>query len=105
MEHTRMESLRRRDRRVRRARHACPDGLVDLVLDRRDGAFAHLMAEQPGALLHQRVATDPLALDRGLVAIAPVPVLAGPDMLEVTAALDVEERRATVAMRPGGGAA
>ena len=56
---------------------------------------------QPRALHLQGVTRDPFALDRRLVAVAPVPVRADADMLEVAAAFDVEEagRRSRWALR------
>src|SRR5882757_2284550 len=102
MKHTCMESVRRRDRRFYGSLHARADGLVDLLFHRGDRAFAHLMACQPRALRFQGIASDPVALDGRLVAIPPVPVRADADMLEISAALDVEECRATVAVGPLG---
>src|SRR5262249_10533777 len=99
MEHTCVEPLRPRDRRLGSPRHARPDGPVDFVLHRRDGAFAHLMGQQPRTLLDQRITADPFALDHRLVAIAPMPILTGTDMLEIAAALDAEERRPAFPMR------
>src|SRR5438067_8541617 len=97
MKHTCMEPVRRGDRRFGGPLHARADVRVDFRFDCRDRAFAYLVARQPRALHLQGVAADPLALDGGLVAIAPVPVVADPDMLEVAAAFYVEERRAALA--------
>src|SRR3979490_542136 len=98
MKHTCMESVRRGDRRFHGSLHARADGLVDLLFHRGYRAFAHLMACQSRGLRFQGVASDPVALDGRLVAIPPVPVRADADMLEISAALDVEECRATVAV-------
>src|SRR5262245_13119832 len=61
------------------------------------------MPRQSSALGLERVAVDPFTLDRRLVAVAPVPVGADADMLEIAAAFDVEERRTPVAMGLRGG--
>src|SRR6266404_1192249 len=97
MEHTCMEPVRRGNRRFGGPLHARADGRVDFRFHCRDRAFAYLVARQPRPLHLQGVAAQPLALDGCLVAIAPVPVLADPDMLEVAATFYVEERRAALA--------
>src|SRR3977135_4479611 len=96
MKHTCKESVRRRDRRFHGSLHARADGLCDLLFHRGDRAFTHLMVCQPCALRFQGIATDPVALDGRLVAIPPVPVRTDADMLEGSAALDVEKCRTTV---------
>src|ERR1044072_2526138 len=101
MEHTCMQPLRRGDRRLRRPLHACLDGLVDLILHRGDRALARLVRCQPRALDLQGVTRDPFAFDRRLVTIAPVPVRADADMLEVTEALVVEKGRPPITMTLG----
>src|SRR5512139_317065 len=98
MEHTCMEPIRRGDRRLGSPLDARVDGLVDFLFDRRDRAFAHLVAREPGALHLHGIAADPVALDGCLVAIAPVPVRANADMFQIAATLDVEEGWPAVAM-------
>ena len=75
--------------------------LFDLVFHRGDRALAHLVrASRVRCTISASRAIQ--SRYRRLVAVAPVPVLADADVLEVATALDVEERRPPISIRFSG---
>src|SRR4051812_32911121 len=93
MKHTSVEPVRRWDRSCHGAPHACAHSAIDLLFDRNDFRFVHAEPRDPLALDQQRVATNPVTLDFSPVPIAPAPVVTDADMLEISAALYLEESR------------